>query len=54
MRGTASYSTWQTIRGEMRNLWSDPAAANAKRELLDVLRKWRMQSQYRTRGWMVG
>ena len=37
--------------GEMRNLWSDPAAANAKRELLDALRKWRMQSQCRTRGW---
>ena len=39
--------------GEVHNLWDDPAAAaaDAKRELLDTLREWRIRSQYHTRDW---
>jgi arylsulfatase A-like enzyme len=37
--------------GERRNLWTDPAAAAQKRELLDALRDWRISSSLRTRGW---
>jgi arylsulfatase A-like enzyme len=37
--------------GELRNLWDDPAAGDVKRELLDVLREWRIRSQYHTRDW---
>jgi arylsulfatase A-like enzyme len=37
--------------GELHNLWDDPAAAEKKRELLDVLREWRIRSQYHTRDW---
>jgi arylsulfatase A-like enzyme len=37
--------------GEVRNLWDDPAAAQAKGELLDMLREWRIRSQYHTRDW---
>jgi arylsulfatase len=37
--------------GELHNLWDDPAAAHSKRELLDVLREWRIRSQYHTRDW---
>jgi arylsulfatase len=36
---------------ELHNLWDDPAAADKKRELLDVLREWRIRSQYHTRDW---
>lgn len=36
---------------EERNLWDDPAHAGRKRELLDVLREWRIRSQYQTREW---
>lgn len=35
--------------GEIRNLWDDPAAADMKRRMLDVLREWRMASQYQTK-----
>jgi arylsulfatase A-like enzyme len=37
--------------GERHNLWDDPSAADIKRELLDVLREWRIRSQYHTRDW---
>jgi arylsulfatase A-like enzyme len=37
--------------GEVHNLWDHPAAAEAKAELLDVLREWRIRSQYHTRDW---
>ena len=37
--------------GETINLWDDPAYVEKKRELLDVLREWRMQSAYHTRRW---
>jgi arylsulfatase A-like enzyme len=37
--------------GELNNLWNEPAAAEKKREMLDVLREWRIQSQYHTRNW---
>jgi arylsulfatase A-like enzyme len=36
---------------EIDNLWDDPAYAGKKRELLDVLREWRIRSQYHTRRW---
>lgn len=34
---------------ETENRWDDPAAAEQKQELLDVLRDWRIQSQYDAR-----
>ncbi len=37
--------------GETCNLWRDPGASAAKRELLDVLLDWQIQSDYRTRDW---
>jgi hypothetical protein len=37
---------------EVQNLWSDPAAADMKQELLAVLREWRIRSQYRTADWV--
>ena len=37
--------------GETQNLWDDPAATDKKRELLDVLREWRIRSRYKTREW---
>ena len=37
--------------GEVRNLWSDPAAAPHKQELLDELREWRIRSQLHTADW---
>lgn len=40
--------------GEVRNLWDDPAVEAKKRELLDVLREWRIRSAYRTRAWAEG
>ena len=36
---------------EVRNLWDDPAHAEKKRELLAVLREWRIRSQYETSEW---
>lgn len=36
---------------EVHNLWDDPGAAGTKRALLDVLREWRIRSQYHTRDW---
>lgn len=36
---------------EVRNLWDDPVAAAKKQELLEVLREWRIRSQYHTRNW---
>lgn len=38
--------------GETRNLWDDPRAASAKRELLDALRDWRIASQFHTKDWL--
>lgn len=35
--------------GEVRNLWDEGAHSAAKRELLDVLRDWLIESNYRTR-----
>ncbi len=40
--------------GEVRNLWNDPAYEERKRELLDVMRDWLIESNYRTRDVMVG
>ena len=37
--------------GEINNLWDDPQYADKKRELLDVLREWRIRSAYHTRRW---
>jgi arylsulfatase A-like enzyme len=37
--------------GETVNLWNDPAAWDMKRELLAVLREWRIRGAYRTRSW---
>jgi arylsulfatase A-like enzyme len=37
--------------GEIHNLWDDPAYADKKRELLDVLREWRIRSAYHTANW---
>jgi arylsulfatase A-like enzyme len=37
--------------GEMHNLWDEPAHAEKRRELLDILREWRIRSQYHTREW---
>jgi arylsulfatase len=39
---------------EQHNLWADPAAAQLRRELLDLLREWRIRSAYRTRNWAAG
>lgn len=39
--------------GEVRDLWDDPAHAHVRRELLDVLRDWLIESNYRTRDWMA-
>jgi arylsulfatase A-like enzyme len=36
---------------ELRNLWDDPAHADRKRALLDVLREWRIRSGYETSEW---
>ena len=36
---------------EIHNLWDDPEHVEKKRELLDVLREWRIRSGYRTRDW---
>lgn len=36
---------------ELINLWDDPASADKKRELLDVLREWRIRSQLQTCNW---
>jgi arylsulfatase A-like enzyme len=36
---------------EVSNLWDSPNFTDKKRELLDVLREWRIRSQYHTRGW---
>jgi arylsulfatase len=36
---------------EVHNLWDDPAFVEKRRELLDVLREWRIRSQYHTREW---
>lgn len=35
--------------GEIRNLWDDPAHADRKRHLLDVIRDWMIESSYRTK-----
>jgi arylsulfatase A-like enzyme len=36
---------------ERHNLWNDPSAADAKQELLDVLREWRIRSAWQARDW---
>jgi len=36
---------------EIHNLWDNVASQDKKRELLDVLRKWRIRSQYETSDW---
>lgn len=36
---------------ELKNLWDVPGAAEAKAELLAVLREWRIRSGYRTSDW---
>jgi arylsulfatase A-like enzyme len=37
--------------GERRDLWRDPGSADVRRELLDVMREWRVESGYHTRDW---
>lgn len=39
---------------EVKNLWSDPAHDDKKRELLDVLRDWLIESNFKTRDVMAG
>jgi arylsulfatase A-like enzyme len=39
--------------GEMRDRWVDPACAAVKHELLDALRDWLIESNYRTRDYMA-
>ena len=39
---------------EERNLWNDPDAAPVRRELLDVLRDWRLSSGVATADWAQG
>jgi arylsulfatase len=36
---------------EIHNLWDDPDSADAKQNLLTVLREWRIRSQYETASW---
>ncbi|MEE3220876.1 MAG: sulfatase-like hydrolase/transferase, partial [Planctomycetota bacterium] len=36
---------------EVQNLWDDPESIEMKRELLAVLREWRIRSQYHTAAW---
>jgi arylsulfatase A-like enzyme len=36
---------------ELRSLWDDPESVEKKRELLAVLREWRIRSQYETADW---
>ena len=36
---------------EIHNLWDDPKSLDKKRELLAVLREWRIRSQYETASW---
>ncbi len=38
---------------EINNLWCDDQFSCKKQELLDVLREWRIRSQYETSGWMA-
>ena len=38
--------------GEIHNLWDTPDHADKKQEMLDVLREWRIRSQYHTRDWV--
>ncbi|WJH38188.1 DUF4976 domain-containing protein (plasmid) [Aliirhizobium terrae] len=38
---------------EVCNLWSDPAYADRKRELLDVMRDWLISSNFKTRDVMA-
>lgn len=37
---------------EVQNLWNDPAHQDKKRELLDVLREWRIRSDVHTKEWV--
>ncbi len=39
---------------EQHNLWDEPTADEKRRDLLGVLREWRIRSAYHTRGWMEG
>ncbi len=41
----------QADPNEVQNLWSDPAHAAKKQELLDVLREWRIRSGLHTAEW---
>jgi arylsulfatase len=41
-----------TDPGEIRDRWHDPACADDKARLLDVLRDWLIESNYRTRDYM--
>jgi arylsulfatase A-like enzyme len=36
---------------EVKNLWDDPEHLDQKREMLAVLREWRIRSQYETADW---
>jgi arylsulfatase len=36
---------------EIRNLWDDPACAEKKQELLNLMLEWRVRSGYHTRDW---
>ena len=50
---SASSSTWRRIPDENHNLWDDPGHAEIRAELLDTLRDWLIESNYRTRDWMA-
>ncbi len=38
--------------GEINDLWSSPEHVEVKREMLDVIRDWLIESNYQTRDWM--
>jgi arylsulfatase A-like enzyme len=42
----------RTDPGETVDLWNDPAHAPVRRQMLDRLAEWRIESQWRTRDWM--
>jgi arylsulfatase A-like enzyme len=39
--------------GEHRNLWTDPACQEKKREMLNVLLNWRLESGLKTRDYSI-
>jgi len=40
--------------GEIRNLWGEPEQQEKKRELLDAMRIWLLESNLKTKNWAEG